>query len=68
MNPWDVATELAAAVLATSALVIFIFFLRDARSILNREMHPDSEEETNASLSDATPEPARPDPAENHSK
>jgi hypothetical protein len=68
VNPWDVATWLAAVVLATSALVIFIFFLRDARSILNREMHPDSEEEKNASPSDATPEPARSGTLEKHSE
>ena len=68
MNPWDVATWLAAVVLATSALVIFVFFLRDAASSLSRGMHPDSEEEKNASPSDATPEPARSDTLEKHSE
>ena len=44
MNAWDVATWLAAVVLFASALLIFVFFLRDARSILNREMHDHDEE------------------------
>ena len=39
MNPWDVATWISAVALAATAVGIFGFFLRDARSILNREMH-----------------------------
>jgi hypothetical protein len=43
MNAWDLVTWIAAAALASSAVVIFAFFLRDARSILDREMHTDDE-------------------------
>jgi hypothetical protein len=45
MNPWDFVTWLSAVLLATSATVIFGFFARDARSILDREMHGHDEEE-----------------------
>ena len=38
MNVWDVATWIASVTLAVSAIVIFVFFLRDAGSILNREL------------------------------
>lgn len=41
MNPWDAVTWFSAFTLAASAVVIFAFFVRDARSILNREMHDD---------------------------
>ena len=44
MNPWDIVTWLAAFALAATAAVIFVFFLRDARSILDREMHDEIEE------------------------
>ena len=44
MNPWDVATWFASLVLATSAVLIFAFFLRDARSIFDREMHDHDED------------------------
>ncbi len=44
MNPWDAVTWLAAVALAAAAVGIFGFFLRDARSILNREMHDHDEE------------------------
>ena len=37
MNGWDLFTWICAAALAGSAVVIFAFFLRDARSILKRE-------------------------------
>jgi len=37
MNPWDLVTWFSAAVLAVSAVVIFIFFLRDAGEIFARE-------------------------------
>ena len=39
MNLWDLVTWLAAIALAGSAIVIFFFFVRDASSILNRDMH-----------------------------
>ena len=37
MNGWDLATWLSAAVLAVSTVVIFVLFLRDARSIVGRQ-------------------------------
>jgi hypothetical protein len=45
MNPWDAATWISAAALGLSAVVIFGFFMKDARSILNREMHGHDEED-----------------------
>ncbi|MCZ6619119.1 MAG: hypothetical protein O7E57_13415 [Gammaproteobacteria bacterium] len=36
MNGWDTFTWIMALVLAGSALVIFAYFLRDARGVLNR--------------------------------
>jgi hypothetical protein len=39
MNPWDAFTWFSAVSLATSAVLIFAFFARDARSILERDMH-----------------------------
>jgi len=39
MNPWDVLTWISSLALGASALLIFGFFLRDARSIFDREMH-----------------------------
>ena len=44
MNAWDLVTWIASVTLAVSAVVIFAFFLRDARSIVSREMHEDDEE------------------------
>ena len=43
MNAWDVATWIAAFALAGSAIGIFVFFIRDAGSILNREMQKTDE-------------------------
>ena len=37
MNGWDLFTWICSGVLAGSAIVIFGFFLRDARSLLGRE-------------------------------
>jgi hypothetical protein len=54
MNPWDAFTWVASVALALSAVGIFWFFLRDARSILNRDMH-DHHDEEDSSASDATP-------------
>jgi hypothetical protein len=51
MNAWDFVTWLSSVVLGLSAVVIFVFFLRDARSILNREMHGHDEEPENSSAS-----------------
>ncbi len=62
MNPWDFVTWLSSAVLGLSAMVIFVYFLRDARSILNREMHghDDEPESSSASRSAAGGAPAPP--------
>jgi hypothetical protein len=66
MNPWDVVTWIAAVALAVTAVVIFGFFLRDAGSILNREMHGHDEDETKDS-SPSTPERRDPEhPADSH--
>ncbi|MBW2420028.1 MAG: hypothetical protein JRH19_15905 [Deltaproteobacteria bacterium] len=48
MNPWDFVTWLSAFALGASAVGIFVFFLRDAGSILNREMHGHDEEDEDA--------------------
>lgn len=65
MNAWDIATWLAATALAASAVGIFGFFLRDARSILTREMHGNEDEEADNSAAPdttpATPPPASPE-------
>ncbi len=37
MNGWDLFTWINVVILATSGIVIFAYFLRDARGILNRE-------------------------------
>ncbi len=44
MNPWDLLTWLAAAALGGSGLLIFAFFLRESREILNRDFHHGDEE------------------------
>jgi|GEM_PF-2743647 len=65
MNAWDLVTWFSACALAVSAVLIFAFFLRDARSILDREMHGhDDDAAENPSASGATPEsppPGRPE-------
>ncbi|MBW2231603.1 MAG: hypothetical protein JRH17_14550 [Deltaproteobacteria bacterium] len=35
MNGWDVLTWLSSVALGVSAIVIFVFFLKDARSIIS---------------------------------
>jgi hypothetical protein len=45
VNGWDLLTWLAAASLAGSASVIFVFFLRDAGDIL-RLQHDDDDDES----------------------
>jgi hypothetical protein len=37
VNGWDLFTWVSAAALGASAVLIFAFFLRDARAILKRE-------------------------------
>ena len=63
MNAWDFVTWLSSVVLGLSAVVIFVYFLRDARSILNREMHghDDEPESSSASGSAAAGAPAPPE-------
>ncbi len=68
MNPWDVVTWLSAVVLGATAVVIFGFFLRDARSIFDREMHDQDEELKRSSASGSAAGAARPDPPENLSR
>ena len=68
MNAWDVVTWLSSITLGASAVLIFAFFLRDARSILNREMHGHDEEAENSSASGATPGTAPPAPPEDPSR
>jgi len=41
MNGWDLFTWLMSALLAGSAVVIFVLFLGDARAILERVEHPE---------------------------
>ncbi len=62
MNPWDAVTWLAAVALAAAAVGIFGFFLRDAGSILNREMRDQDEEPKSSSTSSS--ETSRPPEAE----
>lgn len=37
MNLWDLITWLSAVALAASAVIIFVFFLRDAGEVFARE-------------------------------
>jgi len=44
VNAWDIFTWICAIALAVSAVVIFGFFLRDARGILERDLqHADED-------------------------
>jgi hypothetical protein len=64
VNAWDFVTWLSAVALGASAVVIFGFFLRDARSILSREMHDSGEESESSSASGSAAGAARPAPSE----
>ena len=44
MNAWHIFTWICAVALAASAVVIFGFFLRDARGILERDLHHSDED------------------------
>jgi len=68
VNAWDFVTWLSAIVLAVSAVVIFAYFLRDAGSILNREMHGDDEEPESASDSGSAAGETRPAPTDDASR
>jgi len=48
MNGWDIFTYLMSATLAVSAIAIFAFFLRDARTIMQggrSEKEPDEDQD-----------------------
>ena len=68
MNAWDFVTWLSSIVLGASAVVIFGYFLRDARSILNREMHDQDEEPKSSSASESAAGGAWPAPPEDLSR
>jgi hypothetical protein len=44
MNGWDLFTWINAIVLLVSSVVIFLYFLRDARELLQGERQDDKEE------------------------
>ena len=67
MNAWDFVTWLSSLVLGASAVVIFVFFLRDAGSILNREMR-DQEKEPESSPAGSAAGGPRPAPPEDPSR
>ena len=46
MNGWDLFTWVSSFALAASALVIFVLFLRDARGILERDLHHSGDDST----------------------
>ena len=68
MSGWDAFTWLCSFALGASAMVIFAFFLRDARSILNRDMHRHDEEDESASASETTPGTQPPAPPADRSR
>ena len=68
MNAWDFVTWLSSIMLATTAVVIFGFFLRDARSIFDREMHDQDKESKSASASGSAAGAARPSSPEDISR
>ncbi len=68
MNAWDFVTWLSSIALGASAVVIFGYFLRDARSILNREMRDQDEEPKSSSASGAAVGAARSAPPEDLSR
>jgi len=55
VNPWDILTWICAIALAVSAVVIFGFFLRDARGILDRNLHHSDEDSAPDETNDGTP-------------
>ena len=44
MSGWEIFTWFSAIALAVSAVVIFALFLRDARGILERDLHQSDED------------------------
>jgi hypothetical protein len=45
MNGWDIFTYVCCALLAGSALLIFVFFLRDAGDVIRGSQEEDSRRE-----------------------
>ena len=43
MNPWDLLTWVSAVVLTISAILIFVFFVRDALEFIRKERQRESE-------------------------
>ena len=43
MNGWDIFTYLMSAVLAVSAIWVFVLFLRDARGIMRADSQKDED-------------------------
>ena len=41
MNPWDIFTYVMVGLLGGSAVVIFVFFLRDVGGVLKGQQPPD---------------------------
>ena len=64
MNPWDLATWLSSFALAGSAATIFWFFLKDVRSIFDREMHDQDDAPEDDPASESAADPARSAPPE----
>ena len=60
MNGWDLFTWFNSAVLAGTAVVIFGFFLKDARSILTGDRSAIEDDQVDVLL-DADPEPFQED-------
>ena len=54
MNPWDVVTWACSIALAVSGVLIFGFFLKDARGILKKEGRPSEEENRELDTTDGT--------------
>ena len=44
MNGWDLFTWICALVLGVSSILIFMFFMRDARQVLQGERRNNTEE------------------------
>jgi len=60
MNGWDFFTWFNSAILAGTAVVIFGFFLKDARSILTGDRSAIEDDQVDVLL-DADPEPSQED-------
>ncbi len=55
MNGWEIFTWFCAVALAASAVVIFGFFLRDARGIIKRDLHHSDEDSDSDETTDESP-------------